>query len=92
MCIKRESNSPRACAICGAAHKPGGVPISKTNVKGYVRGFDVKTGKLLADQTVVVEGGKIVQVGAASEVKAAADAVRIDLPNATLLPLTWPRK
>ncbi len=31
--------------IIGAAHRPGGVPKSKTNVKGYVRGFDVKTGK-----------------------------------------------
>jgi quinoprotein glucose dehydrogenase len=33
--------------IIGAAHKPGGVPVSKTNVKGYVRGFDVRTGKRL---------------------------------------------
>src|SRR3977135_3933454 len=29
--------------IVGAAHRSGGVPRSKTNVKGYVRGFDVKT-------------------------------------------------
>src|SRR6185312_11609656 len=33
--------------VIGAAHKPGGVPKSKTNVKGYVRGFDVRTGKRL---------------------------------------------
>jgi quinoprotein glucose dehydrogenase len=33
--------------IVGAAHRPGGVPRSKTNVKGYVRGFDVRTGKRL---------------------------------------------
>jgi quinoprotein glucose dehydrogenase len=33
--------------IVGAAHRPGGVPKSKTNVKGYVRGFDVHTGKRL---------------------------------------------
>jgi len=33
--------------IVGAAHKSGGVPKSKTNVKGYVRGFDVRTGKRL---------------------------------------------
>ncbi|HJT89548.1 MAG TPA: pyrroloquinoline quinone-dependent dehydrogenase [Bryobacteraceae bacterium] len=33
--------------IVGAAHRPGGVPRSKTNVKGYVRGFDVHTGKRL---------------------------------------------
>jgi quinoprotein glucose dehydrogenase len=33
--------------IVGAAHLPGGAPKSKSNVKGYVRGFDVKTGKRL---------------------------------------------
>ncbi|MGD0136143.1 MAG: pyrroloquinoline quinone-dependent dehydrogenase [Bryobacteraceae bacterium] len=33
--------------IVGAAHRPGGVPKSKTNVKGFVRGFDVRTGKRL---------------------------------------------
>jgi quinoprotein glucose dehydrogenase len=33
--------------VVGAAHKPGGVPKSRTNVKGYVRGFDVRTGKRL---------------------------------------------
>ena len=33
--------------IVGAAHLSGGAPKSKRNVKGYVRGFDVKTGKRL---------------------------------------------
>jgi glucose dehydrogenase len=33
--------------IVGAAHRPGGTPRSKKNVKGYVRGFDVRTGKRL---------------------------------------------
>src|SRR5438046_5586695 len=33
--------------IVGAAHRPGGVPSAKTNVKGYVRAFDVRTGKRL---------------------------------------------
>ena len=33
--------------IVGAAHLSGSVPRSKTNEKGYVRGFDVKTGKRL---------------------------------------------
>jgi len=31
--------------IVGAAHLPGGVPKSRQNEKGYIRGFDVKTGK-----------------------------------------------
>jgi quinoprotein glucose dehydrogenase len=33
--------------IIGAAHLPGGAPRSRTNVKGYVRGYDVRTGKRL---------------------------------------------
>jgi glucose dehydrogenase len=33
--------------IVGAAFETGANPKSKTNVKGYVRGFDVKTGKRL---------------------------------------------
>jgi len=33
--------------IIGAAHLSSGVPRSKSNVKGYVRGFDVRTGKRL---------------------------------------------
>ena len=33
--------------IVGAAHLSGGSPRSRTNVKGYVRGFDVRTGKRL---------------------------------------------
>jgi quinoprotein glucose dehydrogenase len=33
--------------IVGAAHLTGGVPHSRKNVRGYVRGFDVRTGKRL---------------------------------------------
>jgi quinoprotein glucose dehydrogenase len=33
--------------IVGAAHRSGGVPKSFRNVKGFVRGFDVRTGKRL---------------------------------------------
>jgi quinoprotein glucose dehydrogenase len=33
--------------IVGAAHLAGNVPKNHNNVKGYVRGFDVKTGKRL---------------------------------------------
>ena len=33
--------------IVGAAHRAGGAPRVKDNVKGYVRGFDVRTGKRL---------------------------------------------
>jgi len=37
----------RNVVIVGAAHRTGANPKSKTNVKGYVRGFDVRTGKRL---------------------------------------------
>ncbi|HEY7290977.1 MAG TPA: pyrroloquinoline quinone-dependent dehydrogenase [Vicinamibacterales bacterium] len=37
----------RDVVIIGAAHRSGGVPRGRTNVKGYVRGFDVRTGKRL---------------------------------------------
>jgi quinoprotein glucose dehydrogenase len=33
--------------VVGAAHAAGDVPTTRKNVKGYVRGFDVKTGKRL---------------------------------------------
>ncbi len=46
--------------------------------------LDVKTGKTLANQTIVIEGDKIVSVGSASG--APAGATVIDLPNATVLP------
>jgi quinoprotein glucose dehydrogenase len=44
-------NSPPALGnnviVIGAAHLPGGAPRAKENVKGYVRGYDVRTGKRL---------------------------------------------
>jgi len=37
----------RNVVIVGAAHRTGGNPKSRRNEKGYVRGFDVRTGKRL---------------------------------------------
>jgi imidazolonepropionase-like amidohydrolase len=48
--------------------------------------LDVKTGKLLADQVLVIENGKIVSSGSAAEAKIPAGATRIELPNSTILP------
>ncbi len=48
--------------------------------------LNVKTGKILSDQLVIIEDGKIVSTGAVAEVKAPAGALRIELPNATVLP------
>ncbi len=48
--------------------------------------LDVKTGRMLSDQTLVIEEGKILAAGASADAKVPPDAVRIDLPNATVLP------
>ncbi len=44
-------NSPPALGnnviVVGAAHLPGGAPRAKENVKGYIRAYDVRTGKRL---------------------------------------------
>jgi len=48
--------------------------------------LDIKTGKLLSDQTLIIEDGKIVSSGPSAEMKTPADATRIDLPSATVLP------
>ena len=50
------------------------------------RVLDVATGKILTDQLLVVEDGKIVSLAPASQAKTFPDAVRIELPNATVLP------
>jgi quinoprotein glucose dehydrogenase len=44
--------------IVGAAHRAGGAPRSKANVKGHVRGFDVRTGKRIWIFHTVPEPGE----------------------------------
>ncbi len=48
--------------------------------------LDVKSGKTLSGQAIVIEGDKIVSVGPAGEVKTSASDQVIDLSNATVLP------
>jgi imidazolonepropionase-like amidohydrolase len=48
--------------------------------------LDVKSGKVLTNQAVVIEGDKIANVGPASELKASPSDNVIDLPNAVVLP------
>jgi imidazolonepropionase-like amidohydrolase len=70
----------------GLGQQSAGEQSSKNVVIHAGHVLDVKTGKMLSDQTIVIENGKIVSVGAAAQAKAPADAVRIELPNATVLP------
>ena len=48
--------------------------------------LDVKTGKTLNDQVIVIEGDKIVAVGPASNPQAGAGGSSIDLSSSTVLP------
>jgi quinoprotein glucose dehydrogenase len=45
--------------VVGAAHKTGGRPRSKINVKGDIRGFDVHTGELLWTFHTIPERGEV---------------------------------
>ena len=60
-------------------------PPSKRVVVHAGKLLDVKSGKILADQAIVIEDDKIISVGPPSA-SAAAGATLIDLPNATVLP------
>jgi imidazolonepropionase-like amidohydrolase len=59
---------------------------SKVVVLHAAHVLDVKTGKLVSDQTIVIAEGKVVSVGASADAKPPAGAVRIDLADATILP------
>src|SRR5437868_1223357 len=48
--------------------------------------LDVKTGHVLTDQAIVIDGDKIVSVGPGAGAKVAAGGTVIDLPDATVLP------
>ena len=48
--------------------------------------LDVKTGRMLSDQAVVIEAGKIVSVGPSADAKASASDTVVDLSRATVLP------
>ena len=59
-------------------------PSVKTVVIRAGHMLDVKTGKILTGQMIVIQGDKIANVGGGARVP--SDATVIDLPNATVLP------
>jgi imidazolonepropionase-like amidohydrolase len=59
-------------------------PASKTVVIRAGHLLDVKTGKTLSNQTIVIQGDKIASVGSDAQIPGGAQVV--DLPNATVLP------
>ncbi|HXZ41559.1 MAG TPA: amidohydrolase family protein [Terriglobales bacterium] len=69
---------------CSVLAQTPATALSKHLVVRAAHLLDVKTGKTLNDQAIVIEGDKIVSVGAASS--APSDTTVINLPNATVLP------
>ena len=61
-------------------HRPSRIIIHAAKL------LEVKTGKTLADQAIVIEGDKIVSVGPMVQVQRSTSDRLIDLPNATVLP------
>ena len=61
-------------------------PPAKTVVIRAGHLLDVKTGKTLANQVILIQGDKIVSVGSDTQAPAGAQMQVIDLPNATVLP------
>ena len=60
-------------------------PTNKTVVHAG-KLLDVKTGTMLSDQAIVIEGDKIISVGPMSGLKLTGSEQRIELGNATVLP------
>src|SRR5215467_9880983 len=83
--------NPKALALCVAlvlslpARPLAQAPPKVTLVKA-AHLLDPRTGNVLAPAAVLIEGNKIKQVGAPSQVHAPVGAKIIDLDNATLLP------
>jgi imidazolonepropionase-like amidohydrolase len=67
-------------AVTASAQAP------KRTVLRAGRVLDVRTGELRANQAIVIEGDKIAQIAASSDVKRADGDLTIELPDATLLP------
>ena len=65
----------------GLAPRPG-----KKVILHAAKLLDVKSGTTLSDPVAVIEGDKITTVGPANSTRIPAEAERIDLPGATLLP------
>jgi imidazolonepropionase-like amidohydrolase len=75
-----------ACATIPSIAQTAPAPAPRRVVIHAGRVLDVKTGNMLTNQAIVIDGDKIVSIGAAASAKADASTQTIDLPNATVLP------
>src|SRR6266705_1755763 len=78
-----------ALASLGLSQTAAKAPIQEPLKRVLVRAghlLDVKTGKILDNQAILIEGDKVVSVGPAPGNQATSGAITINLPNATVLP------
>jgi imidazolonepropionase-like amidohydrolase len=74
-----------ALSTLGLAQEAAG-PASQRVIVHAGKLLDVRSGKTLTDQAIVIEGGKIVSVGSMGQASRSSADRLIDLPNATVLP------
>ena len=76
----------------GMAHLPGFKPccrrcrVTSRNLRSRGKLLDVRSGKMLSDQMIVIRGERIERIAASSDVKIAAGATVVDLTGKTVLP------
>jgi imidazolonepropionase-like amidohydrolase len=77
-----------AAAVCmlAAWAAAQSAPATRRVVVHAARLLDVRSGRNLRDQAIVIENDRIVSVGPAAQVQAAPGAIRIELGNLTVLP------
>ena len=76
------------CASCASVQQAAPQPPSGTDVVAFVHATVIPMDKerLVADQTVLTAGGKIVEIGPSSSVKVPTGALRVDASGRYLLP------
>lgn len=76
------------CASCASVQQAGPQPPSATSVVAFVHAtvIPMDRERLVADQTVLIVGGTIAEIGPSSSVKVPTGALRIDATGRYLLP------
>src|SRR5258708_38786277 len=74
------ARTPHAVAQQSASRAPQRVVVHAGRL------LDVRSGKTLTDQAIIIEGGKIVSVGPMTQANRSSPDRLVDLPNATVLP------
>jgi imidazolonepropionase-like amidohydrolase len=77
------------CALAAALAPQAFAAPHPGEAETYIRAgklLDVRSGKLLSSQVIVIQGDKIARIGAADEIKVPEGARLVDLSHATVLP------